>query len=222
MINLIPDYLRANNRFALLNVRMLRYTAILAFTMAAIGEITGISILGMQHAQSKLQKQINGQNQKLASYKPLAAQGKQLSDELSTINSLLARQVSFSTLLPQIAKIMPPGSVLQELDVSTSDLLPPTAMGNKTAAGLSSTSSTQKPFVIQASVTNRDVATTLLANIKATSSLFTDADIVSINQSKTGTADANSTPAISTRYPYQVTINAYLKRISPNQNGGTK
>jgi len=223
MINLAPDYLRINNRYALRNSQLLRYTLVAALTMASIGLITGISILGMQNTQNNLQKQINDQNQKLATYKPLQAQGTQLSSELSTINLLLGRQVTFSTLLPEIAKIMPPGSVLQELDVSTSDILPTTASGSSSSSANSS--STQKPFVIQAAVTDRSVAATLLENVKASKNLFTDADIVSVNQSTGPSTDANTIPSITTRYPYQVTINAYLKKINPvqpSQSGTSK
>jgi hypothetical protein len=38
---------------------------------------------------------------------------------------------------------------------------------------------------------------------------------VSVTQATTGTSDANAIPSITTRYPYQVTINAYLKKVNP-------
>jgi Tfp pilus assembly protein PilN len=218
MINLVPDYLRTSNRYALRNSMLLRYTLVSASTMVAIGIITGLGILGMQRNKNNLQKQLDGQNQRLAAYKPLAAQGKQLSDELTTINTLLAHQVNFSTLLPGIAKVMPPGAVLKELDVSTSDLLPASAGAPATpGSAVSTVGGQQKPFIIQAAVLNRGIAATLLANIKASKDLFTDADIVSVTQSTENSTDANSKPSISTRYPYQVTINAYLKKINPKQ-----
>lgn len=226
MINLIPDNLRINNRYALRSSQLLRYTSVAALTMFCIVVVTGISILGMQHTQNNLQKQIDNQNRNLSAYKALQTQAEQLSSELTTVNSLLSQQVAFSTLLPQIAKIMPPGAVLTDLNVSTSDLLPASAAGSAAKGTTSASSSViQKPFVIQAAVLNRDVASTLLANIKATTNLFTDADIVSVNQSTVGTNDANSKPSVAARYPYQVTINAYLKKINPNttaKSGATK
>jgi Tfp pilus assembly protein PilN len=222
MINLIPDNVRTGNRYAARNVRLLRYTAVSLATMLIIVAITGLTILSMKRTESDLQEQSAQENTRIASFKSLQAQGQQLADQIATINSLLSRQVTFSGLLPQIAQIMPPGAVLKELDLSTSDILP----ASGTTSTSTTTSSTQKPFLIQAAVKDRSMAVTLLENIKATKSLFTNADIVSITESATGTTDANSLPPITQRYPYQVTINAYLKKISLTTsslttNGGT-
>jgi|GEM_PF-2585406 len=220
MINLIPDEIRINNRYALRNVKLLRYTLVAIVTMAAIAVITGLSILSMNRTENNLQAQSDQQSQKLATYKPLEAKSKEISDQLTTINTLLTKQVKFSELLPTIAKIMPPGAVLKELDFSTSDILSTTTSGTST----SSSATGPKPFVIHASVKDRAVASTLLENIKANNNLFTDADIVSVNQSTTGTsADANAQPTVSSRYPFDVTINAYLKKIDPQKTtAGTK
>jgi hypothetical protein len=220
MINLIPELTRTNNRYAQRNTRLIRYTAVAVFTMALIMIITVVSILGMNNTKSNLQKQANDENQKLATYKPLQAQGQELSDQLTTINTLLNRQVTFSTLLPSVAKIMPPGAVLKQLNFSASDIL-------SSSGTTSISSSTQKPFIILAAVKDRSVATTLLENIKASKDLFTDADIVDVSQDVKGAStDANSLPSITVRYPYQVTINAYLKKqtgkIPTSQTGSIK
>jgi Tfp pilus assembly protein PilN len=219
MINLIPDEIRINNRYALRNVRFIKYTMVALLTMAAIAAITGLSILNMNRTEDNLQKQSEDQRKQLASYKPVQTKSKQLSDQITTINSLLARQIKFSELLPNIAKLMPPGAVLRELDFTTSDIL---AGSTTTGGSAPASSSTQKPFLIQASVKDRAIASTLLENIKASKDIFTDADIVSVNQSLKGVStDANSLPSINTRYPYDVTINAYLKKIDPSKSSQT-
>jgi hypothetical protein len=217
VINLIPENIRLNNRYALRNTLLVRYTVVAIFTMAAIVAITSLGILSMNSTEKDMQKQADLDSSKLAAYKPLQAQGQELSDQLTTINTLLNRQVTFSVFLPEIAKIMPPGAVLKQLDFSASDILP----AGSSAAGSAPTSS-QKPFVILAAVKDRSVATTLLENIKASKTLFTDADIVDVSQNSTaGSTDANSTPSTTARYPYQVTINAYLKKLSV-KTGNTK
>jgi Tfp pilus assembly protein PilN len=214
MINLIPDEIRINNRFALRNVRLIRYTGVALLTMAVIVAITGLSILNMSRTENNLQKQSADQKQNLASYKPVQDKSKQLSDEISTINTLLNRQIKFSELLPNIAKLMPPGAVLRQLDFTTSDIL----AGSTASSTTSTNSSGLKPFIIQASVKDRTVASTLLENIKTSNSIFTDADIVSVNQSTKGTStDANALPSIGSKYPFDVTINAYLKKIDPSK-----
>jgi cytochrome bd-type quinol oxidase subunit 2 len=55
MINLIPDNIRINNRYALRNVRLARYTALAVLTMAAIVAITGLSILNMDRTENNMQ-----------------------------------------------------------------------------------------------------------------------------------------------------------------------
>jgi Tfp pilus assembly protein PilN len=218
MINLIPNEIRINNRFALRNVKLIRYTGVALLTMAVIVAITGLSILNMSRTENNLQKQSADQKQNLASYKPVQDKSKQLSDEISTINTLLNRQIKFSELLPNIAKLMPPGAVLRELDFTTSDIL----AGSSASSATSTNSSGLKPFIIQASVKDRTVASTLLENIKTSNSIFTDADIVSVNQSTKGTStDANALPSIGSKYPYDVTINAYLKKIDPSKASTT-
>ena len=222
MINLLPENIRANNKYAYKNVLLLRYAAISAFTMVAIGLVTLLGTASMQKTQQDLQKQIDEQNTHISTYKPLEAQGQQLATQLTTINTLLNRQVAFSTLLPDLAKTLPPGAILKQMDFTTSDLLPtpkPKAVPGATTAPTTSAANTKKPFVILASVTNRDVAATLLENIKANKDLFTDADLVDVTQIATGNSSSTS---LVTRYPYNVTINAYLKKLDTAQSGGTK
>jgi hypothetical protein len=216
MINLIPDNIRENNRYAYRNVGLLRYTMISVFTIAAIGAITALSIFGMLQTSKDMQTQIDEQNQKLTTYKTLEKQGEALSTQLNTIGSLLNRQVNFSVLLPQIAKIMPEGAILKELNFSTSDILATTSTGTKnTPSNSGGTASTppvaaavQKPFVILAGIKDRNVATTLLENIRVNDKLFTDADLIELNQVSAADGDAT----VFSRYKYEVTINAYLKK----------
>jgi hypothetical protein len=112
MINLIPDQIRINNRYALRNVKLIRYTVLALLTMAVIVAITGLSILNMERTENKMQQQSKEQHQKLATYKATEDKSKELSDEVNTINTLLSRQLNFSELLPNIAQLMPPGAVL--------------------------------------------------------------------------------------------------------------
>jgi Tfp pilus assembly protein PilN len=200
MINLIPDNVRSSNRYAYRNLRLIRYTFISALTMVLILVITGLCILSMNHTQSSLQSQIEQQNQQIAGYKKIQTQGQALSDQLKTINTLLDHQVTFSSLLPDMSKVFPPGAVLQQLDFTSADILPAVAgSGSSTAVPKTIV---KKPFIISAAVKDRATAITLLENIRATKDLFSDADLVDISQS----SNAQSL------YPYQVSINAYFQK----------
>jgi hypothetical protein len=114
---------------------------------------------------------------------------------------------------------MPPGAVLKQLNLSANDILN-TATSVKVPG--STTSSQQSPFIILAAVKDRGVAATLLENIKASKDLFTDADIVDVTQNSTENKDANSLTTTANKYPYQVTINAYLKKINPQRTTASK
>lgn len=212
MINLIPDELKQTIRFSIKNSSLIRYNFIAAGTAVAIICITTISILSMQQTKNNLQKELDQQNLKLASYKKVEADGQKLYDNVSSIQQLLDRQIRFSSLLPELAAILPPGAVLKQLDFSTLELTgpPPTPATNKTPQAQNKVP--EKPFVIQAAVTDRAVAATLLENIRAKTDLFTGADLIDVTLNESSSSQNGQSDSIASRYPYQVTINAYFKK----------
>ncbi len=198
MINLIPDNVKASTHYAILNSKLIRYLAVSALTMVAIGLITGASLLRMRQVDENLQGQLNGQNQQITQLKPVEAQGQKLSDQITTIKELLNRQVKFSLVIPNIAKILPPGAVMSNLDFSVDDIVASaTVKASAASAG-------DKPFVVSALVKDQDTAATLLDNINAKKDLFTAADTIDIKR--------NADSVTATNYPYVTVINAYLKK----------
>mgnify|MGYP003388103185 CR=1 FL=1 len=209
MINLIPDLAKQNIRYARRNTRLIRYTWISAGMALAITAVTGLSILNMQSSKNELQKELDSQNARLNNLKSVETQGQKLYDQIKTIDTLLTKQVRFSQFLPDIAKLLPPGAVLKQLDFTSSDLTGETSTATGTqpvAAG------TDKPFIISAAVNSRSTATTLLENIKADKELFTSANLIDISQN-----GGDSPSGLSSKYPYVVTINAYFKKPTVKQ-----
>lgn len=224
MINLLPDDIKHNNRYAVRNSRLLRYTFLSAGTALSIVLITTISILTMLRSQQQLQAELERQNVKLNSLKRVEADGQKLYDRITAIDQLLDRQITYSTLLPELASILPPGAILKQLEFSTADLTGQTSQptpnpqpapgGGTTPAPVAK--APEKPFLIQAAVTNPEVATRLLENLRASKEWFTSADLIDV--SNAATESSGDEDSLSKRYPYQVTINAYLKKKNPGAN----
>lgn len=211
MINLIPDHIKSDGKYALRNNRLVRYTAVSLFTVVVMVAVTVFSIVRMSQSQQDLQAQLDAQNQRLASFKAIEAKGQKLSDQINTIKELLTRQVKFSQLLPNFAEILPSGSVLLQLNFQTNDLT-----GQKPAGTPATAATVEKPFVIRAAVADRAIAGTLLENIKARNDLFKSADLLEVTfvepVTASGAGGASQTNSIAQKYPYQVTINAYFQK----------
>lgn len=209
MINLIPDTTKKNTVFAKRNSLLLKYAFASALTMLMIVFITVASILKMTYTQNSLNNEFDNQQVKIASYKGVEQKGQALADQISTIKELLNRQIKFSELFPDFAKILPTGSIILSLDFKASDFT------GEVAAGQKATKPEEKPFVIRAATDSTQTATTLLENIKARTDLFVGADLIDITKLEAGSGENN---VVVERYPYQVTINAYLKPKSSSQN----
>lgn len=216
MINLTPDTVKQNTVYAKRNTRLVRYATISAATMLLIIVITGFTILDITKTQKDLNSQMDEQNSKIESFKQVEQQGQALFDQVTTIKELLNRQVKFSDMFPNFAKILPPGSIIMSLDFNANDFT------GEAAAGQKATKPEDKPFVIRAATTDSSTATILLENIKARTDLFVGADLIDIVKIEPSTGGEN---LVAQRYPYQVTINAYLKQgaqkaaTTPTQGG---
>ncbi len=211
MINLTPDEVKKNTVYAKRNTRLIRYVLVSALTMFLILAITGFSIFDMTRTQKSLNSQLETQTVKIESFKEIEKQGQALFDQVSTIKELLKRQVKFSEMFPNFAKILPSGSIILALDFNANDFT------GEVAAGQKPTTAEDKPFVIRAATVDSQTATTLLENIKARTDLFVGADLIDIVKVEPSTGGEN---LVSQRYPYQVTINAYLKQDNQKTSSG--
>lgn len=228
MINLIADSVKTNTRYAVKNATLVRYTYLAIATAIAIGVITAVSILTMYHTQVSLNKQLDEQKSRLAGLQATQAKGAKLYTQINTIQELLKRQIKFSDLLPEMAKVLPPGAIFKQLDISASDVV----SSNKTtqaASGVAATAAAaaKKPFVIHAATVDRDTANTLLENVLARKDLFTNAEIIDVtyvtNQSSgSGTGGSSTESVVTSKYPYLVTINAYFNKNSTTPGLGSQ
>ncbi len=212
MINLTPDEVKTNTVYAKRNSRLLRYAMISGGTMLLILLITGITILDMTQTKTNLDSQLADQSVKIDGFKSVEQKGQSLYDQVSTIKELLNRQLKFSELMPDFATILPPGSIILSLDFNANDFTGDLKPGQKASKP------EEKPFVIRAATVDSQTATTLLENIKSRTDLFVGADIIDVVKIEPSTGGTEN--LVAARYPYQVTINAYLKPKNQTSSSG--
>lgn len=223
MINLIPDDIKLNTRFALKNQRLVRYMLISLGTMIAILVITGLTIFTMFQTRNNLRSDLDIKNGKINDLKPIEASGEKLFAKITTINELLNRQVKFSDILPQLGSAIPPNTVLIDLSLTTSDIVNDSKPKTTTtpATGVANSTAVNKPLIIRARAKDRSLASTFLENIKKKTDLFSSADLITISYSPVGgngtgtTTGGEAGETFYSPYPWLMQINVYVNKKKP-------
>ncbi len=165
MINLLPPSVKQDITYARYNLVLLRWIIAVAVVMVAV---VGILAFG-QFYISKNTKNVEAQSrvtQERIEKQNLAATQKELdtiSTNLKTVLQISAKQLLFSKLLTKIGTILPSGTVLKDITLSTTD----------------------SALDLNVVARNKDAATQAFVNISDTKNgLFTRADLVSVTCSE--------------------------------------
>ncbi len=123
MINLLPTEYSNRLRFARQNTLIRKW---LAGALAAIFGLLAILALGslyISQPSKNIQRGIDSTQKQLETekLKTVEKQSKEISDNIKVINQVLNKEIRFSALVTDIAKIMPSGSVLASLSISQVD-----------------------------------------------------------------------------------------------------
>ena len=120
MINLLPFKQREEIEFARHNTRLLRWIVAMVFIIIGLVIFIGggyyylsDSIDQMSHKVEE--KQANLQQEDLEATEQRV---EELSDNFNLVLDVLSEQVLFSRLLPEMGSVMPPGSVLSNIEIS--------------------------------------------------------------------------------------------------------
>lgn len=192
MINLLPTDQKTDLRYARLNGKLV--PLLTGLGLGILG-ILFIVVSGLWF----LNQNINNQKAVIANQTALLTQQKQpetvkrvqeMSDSLKLATTVLSHEILFSELMRQIGTVMPPGTVLQSLQLS-SDL---NGSLDLTAGAVDYKSATQVQVNLQ----------------DPNNKIFDKADIVNINCT---TPTATGTTASA--YPCQVTIKALFEKNTP-------
>lgn len=199
MINLLPPAQKDSFRYARRNTHTMPWVVALVIALAGLGVIALYGVASSNNVAASYQKQI-GLSQKTLQDEhvdTVRAKAADVSTSLNLALKVLGREVLFSKLLQQISTVVPNGVNLTGLNINQDD----------------------GALDIVANASNYQAATQLQANLTdPNNQLFSEADLVSVDCSKSAT---QTDPA----HPCTVTISAlfgandsYL--FISNKNGG--
>jgi hypothetical protein len=168
MINLLPDTLKQDNKYAKLNSQLISlfYSLIAILAITSTVYVFGVFMLGKKLTTATTD--LESQNALLAKTKTEGV-AKSLSDSISSAATILKREKKFSIIIKQIASTLPSGSQL---------------------SGLALTNEPKQPLSFNVNIPNEEVALVIKKNIQEKidvdgDRVFTDADIQSINRNST-------------------------------------
>lgn len=187
MINLLPPVLKAEYRYARLNVALRRWVLMLTAALLGLGIIATYGLVTLQRSTSDYNRHIVAAETKFKQ-ENFAGTQKQIQDisgSFKLVVKVLGQEVLFSELLKQIATSIPPNANLTGLNINQS----------------------QAAIDITANASNYSAATQLQANLSdPRNKIFSKADIVSV------TCGSNAT---NSRYPCTINIRALFTPNNP-------
>lgn len=196
MINLLPPKDRHAIALAKKNSILRRYIELCLVSALVLLVLLAGSYYYLKQQENNIQQTADLNKQKVAQLEPVQEEAEQLATTMSTISALLARDVSFSNMLRDIGKLMPSGSSLTGLELSSVE--------------------SDAPLSISAQVENEQTVAILRNNL-ASSSLFEKAEIKSIvrkgeeETSETQKQSEKDEDEKESRYQYTATLEAYFK-----------
>lgn len=190
MINLLPQELKQNYKYARYNHQLVRWS--LAFLLAIVGvaAITGVGLLLMNSSINSYRTKVADMQSHLASQNVngVARQVSDISNNLKLMVDVLSKEILFSKLLEQLGSITPSNVLLTGLSISQSD----------------------SAIDITAETTDYNAATQLQVNLAdPANKVFSKADLVNISCATGTTIVADPT------YPCTVTVRAQFTQDNP-------
>lgn len=128
MINLLPYDVKSEIRAARTNVILMRYIIVLIIAIVFLG-IVGFSVYTiLMDTKATAENTIKDNRAKASSYVAYKDEATTLRTSLSSAKSILDKEVRYSKIITGIAALMPSGTILDSLNISTSTLGSPTTL----------------------------------------------------------------------------------------------
>lgn len=189
MINLLPPETKQEIRFGQLNITAIQYAVLIILISLALVAVLffGVTVVGGD--ERSLHQAIDEKQQILTELEPTVKEAESLEATINTISALLKREIQFSSLLQDIAGVIPEGASL---------------------TGLSLTGDETLPLRVDAVINDQSLAPVLRENLE-NSDLFEHADIQSI------AASAVSEEGQATEYQVRIVVNFQASPAGGNQ-----
>lgn len=187
MINLLPPTVKAEYRYASLNVVLRKWIVLSLMALIGLGVIATYGLVTLQRSTDDYDRRIaiTEARFKQENFEGTQKQIQDISGSFKLVVKVLSQEVLFSELLKQIATSIPPNTNLTGLNINQS----------------------QAAIDITANATSYNAATQLQANLAdPRNRIFSKADIVSV------TCGSN---AANPRYPCTINIRALFAQDNP-------
>jgi type IV pilus assembly protein PilN len=124
MINLLPSARKEEIRFAKLNRIVLRYLRLVVLLIFVLGSILGGTLYYLGILNANAAADIADKKQSIAADAPFMLQAQDISDRLLAIKTIQSSQTRFSTLLDDLAKVLPQGVAIDTITLTGDDTKP--------------------------------------------------------------------------------------------------
>lgn len=191
MINLLSPESKQQIRAARRNVTLRRYVLFIGCVASLVCATFGVGYYLTLNERASLQAEIDVHADQTMKYKNIRSTGSQFTKDLATAKQVLSHEVLFSQLLLDITKLLPPGVVLSDLNLSTD------TFGTEVTIKARAKDAELGPLKLKAALEQSD--------------LFSNVKIANINQKPA--VDTTSLKYIEKNYPVDFQL---LATISPN------
>jgi hypothetical protein len=182
-------------RAARRNIVLLRYSFLGAGAILFMLGIFGVGFAVTKYEQNQAQSELSGHEVTSAQYKEVQKRAEGFEANLKTADSILSSEILFSDLLIRVARIMPPGVILTNFNVTTE------SFGDE--------------VTISARSKSYDGPLSLKSEFEK-SEMFEDVSIVDITRPR---SDEELTGVMLT-HPFTSTLNATLTKEAVKQSTG--
>lgn len=119
MINLLPLEEKRQLRAARTNTLLLRYNIALLIVFIFLGLATMVVYVYLNNTRAVAEQTINDNKTKAASYAIVQSQADVFRSNLSIAKQILGNEVTYSKVILAVANLMPPGTVLDKLNLDS-------------------------------------------------------------------------------------------------------
>ncbi len=188
MINLLPDDVKTNYRYARRNVGLRHWVITFVLALVGLGLIATYGLLSIHQQNSHYEAQVKNSQAllKKENFTGTQSEIKTISDNFKLVVKVLSNEVLFSDLIKQIAATIPANANLTNLNISKS----------------------QGALDLSAIATDYTTATQVQVNLAdPANKIFSKADLVSVS--------CSTNNAVPVPYPCTVTVHALFAPNNP-------
>lgn len=119
MINLLPLEEKRQLRAARTNTLLIRYNLLLVIIVAFTGLAVGVTYIYLKNTETNAKQALQDNESRVSQYASVQTQASQFRQNLATAKQILDNEVTYSSVVLQIAQLIPAGVVLQSLDLDS-------------------------------------------------------------------------------------------------------